>query len=45
MFIVMKSDWLPVIFNDENATETEIEAFLFNARNRLPPGILRVWRH
>ena len=42
MYIVMKSDHLPVIFNDDTATDEEIEGFLYNARNRLSPGILRI---
>ena len=44
MYIVMKSDYLPVIFNDETNTDDEITAFLYNARNSLPPGILRIVR-
>ena len=38
----MKSSHLPVIFNDATATDAEIENLLYNARNRLPPGILRI---
>ena len=44
MYIVMKSNFLPVIFNDETVTDAEIEAFLYNALNSLPHGILRIVR-